>query len=109
VWIISQLIINAIIFAAYVPWWLHKYPMMPAVEVSRDNIIFSLYAAKNGITYNRMKSMSSNMEAGLMWPRLDIILRVGESVQTKDDPERGVIVLDKPKLVTVLNYDKKYI
>ena len=83
--------------------------MMPAVEVARDNILFSLYAAKNGITYNRMRSMSANMEAGLMWPRLDLVLRIGESFQTRDDPERGLIVMDRPKAVTALSYDKKYL
>ena len=82
---------------------------MPAVEVARDNIIFSLYAAKNMVTNNRMKSMNSNMEAGLMWPRLDLVLRIGESVQTKEDPDRGAIVMDKPKLVTFLSYSKCYV
>lgn len=52
--------------------------------------------------------MSSNIDQALMWPRLDLVLRIGESVLTSEDPERGILVLEKPKMVTALSFEKTY-
>jgi len=109
IWVIVQFLLNGLIFLFYVPWWLQKHPILPAIEAAQQSIIFSLLAAKNVPTMNKIKTMSSNLEVGLTWPRLDMILRIGESVQSIDDPERGVIVMDKPKIVVPLSYDKIYV
>mgnify|MGYP001032240324 CR=1 FL=1 len=109
IWVIVQFLLNGLIFLFYVPWWLQKYPILPAIEAAQQSIIFSLLAAKNVPTMSKIKTMSSNLEVGLTWPRLDMILRIGESVQSIDDPERGVIVMDKPKIVVPLSYDKIYV
>jgi hypothetical protein len=108
-WVIFQLTLNMLAFAAYIPWLMNPYPILPAIQAAQDHIIFSLLSSKNAVTSSRMKGMSSNIDGALMWPKLDIVLRVGESVLTAEDPERGVVLLDKPKMVTDMSYDKTYV
>ena len=108
-WVIIQFTFNLMALACYIPWWLEPGPILPAVELTQKSIIFSLFAAKNAPTMSRIKSMSSNLELALIWPRLDMVLRVGESIHSKEDPTNGVIVMDKPKMVVHLSYDKVYV
>ena len=109
IWVAFQLIVNLVSFAAYVPWMISEFPMLPAILIANDNLLFSFLAAKNFIMSSRIKSMGSNLESALIWPRLDVVLRVGESALSAEDPERGVIVLDKPRMVTNLSYVKAYV
>ena len=86
-------------------WWMREHPVLPA----NDSINFAVHTTKNGAIMSRIKVLSSNVETGLVWGRLDVVLRVGESTMTADDPERGVLVMDRPRLVTDLSYSKLYI
>ena len=36
-----------------------------------------------------MKGMSPNIEEALTWPKMDLVLRVGESNLTYDDPGKN--------------------
>jgi len=108
-WIIGQFIVNGIAILAFFPWLFLSYPIFPAVEACNSPIIFSLLSAKNAITHYRMQSMSGNMEDALMWPRLDLVLRIGESIETAEDPDRGVILMDRPKAVTEMTFQKAYV
>ena len=108
-WVIFQLCVNVLAFVAYIPWLMNPYPILPAIQAAQDPIIFSLLSSKNAVTSSKMRGMSSNIDGALMWPKMDIILRVGESVLTAEDPERGVVLLDKPKMVTDMSYDKTYV
>ena len=109
VWITFQIIINLMALIGIIPWLVMQTPIFPAIEVASNPIMFSLLSAKNNVTINRMRGMSSNMDQNLMWPRLDMVLRVGESIQTAEDPDRGVVVMDKPKMATIMKYEKSYV
>ena len=108
-WVVCQLTLNVLAFLAYIPWIQNPYPILPAVQAAHDPIIFSLLSSKNAMTSSKMKGMSSNIEGALMWPKLDMVLRIGESVLTYEDPERGVVLMDKPKMVTDMSFDKIYV
>jgi hypothetical protein len=108
IWVIFQLIINFAVLLAYIPWWLQKHPILPAIQVARDPIILSLLFSKSSVATSKMKQMHSAIEEFLIWPKFDITARVGESIATSEDPERGVIVLERPKMVADLSYDKVY-
>ena len=108
-WIVGQFVVNILFFVFTVPWIIQPSPIFPAVEAAGQNIMFSLLSAKNAITASRIRGMGSNMDKALMWPRLDLVLRIGESVLTAEDPERGVILMDRPKMVTDMTYEKAYV
>lgn len=109
IWVCIQLLINFLVFAAYIPWMISYDPLLPGILICQEHVIFSLVASKSEVAKGRMKSIPSNLEPALIWPRLDAILRIGESVVSVEDPERGLIALDKPRLVGPLNYVKTYI
>jgi hypothetical protein len=109
IWVIIQLFINILVFVAYIPWIFSHDPLLPGILICQEHVIFSLISCKNDITRTRVKAIPSNLEAALIWPRLDFILRIGESVLSVEDPERGLIALDKPRLVGPLNYSKVYV
>ena len=94
-WITFQLILNMVALISYIPWLLSRNPILPAVQAAQDPMIFSLLSSKNAITTSRMNSMPPNIDENLMWPKLDIVLRIGESILTAEDPERGVVLMDK--------------
>lgn len=108
-WILLQMI-NIFGFAClYAPWLRSETPIYPGIQIAQDSIMFSLLACKNVVTYSKIKSFRSGVDSTIVWPKMDIVLRVGESVLSQEDPERGVIVLDKPKMVTDLSYEKTYV
>lgn len=109
IWIIFQLIVNMVAFAGYVPWLINHHPILPAIQICQDQIILSLLSAKNAVITTRMKGLTSNFDSNIAWPKMDIVLRIGESILTAEDPERGVILMDKPKMVTDMSYDKVYV
>ena len=109
IWVCIQLFINFLVFAAYIPWMMSHDPLLPGILICQEHVIFSLVASKSEVAKARIKSIPSNLEPALIWPRLDAILRIGESVISVEDPERGLIALDKPRLVGPLNYVKTYI
>ena len=109
VWVVIQILLNLLVFIAYIPWIISHDPLLPAILICQDHVIFSLLATKNESTRAKIKGISSNIEADMVWPRMDVILRVGESVMSAEDPERGMIVLDKPRMVTSMSYVKTYI
>ena len=108
IWVIFQLIINLAVFIAYIPWWVGHHPILPAIQIARDPVLFCALSSKSSLTNTRIKRMHSSIEEFLVWPKLDVVARVGESVATREDPERGVIVLERPKMVSDLSFDKIY-
>ena len=96
-------------FLLYIPWWMSDSPILPAIEATNDPIIFAVHTTKNDIILQRIKALSSNVETAMVWSRLDVVLRMGESTLTADDPDRGVLVLDRPRMVTDLSFSKLYV
>jgi hypothetical protein len=48
-----------------------------------------------------------NAQTHMIWQALDVIVRIGESIQTVSE-EVGHVAMDKPKLVRNLVNGKKY-
>jgi len=107
-WVIPQLILNFLALVAFMPWMISSYPILPAYEMSKSPIAFTMMATRSRIVSTKMKSLSGNIEDAYMWPRMDVILRLGESVDTVEDMDLGLIVLDKPKNVAFLTMGKEY-
>lgn len=54
-------------------------------------------------------TLNGNSDDNEIWPKLDIVMRVGETISSRDDPEQGQITLDKPKVVTEFCWVKRYV
>lgn len=109
VWVIFEYLMLLASFLLYIPWWMSDSPILPAIEATNDPIIFAVHTTKNDIILQRIKALSSNVETAMVWSRLDVVLRMGESTLTADDPDRGVLVLDRPRMVTDLSFSKLYV
>ena len=48
------------------------------------------------------------MEKADFWRELDIVVRVGENVKTKEDPVFGKILIAKPRMVREFTVGKQY-
>ncbi|KAJ3330868.1 hypothetical protein HDU91_003480, partial [Kappamyces sp. JEL0680] len=107
-WVIPQLLINAIALIAFIPWLTSKTCIMPAYRLCKNSAIFTSMAAKSRVLSARMKNLSSNLEDAYMWPRMDVTLRLGESIDTVEDVDEGLIVFDQPKLVGPMVLGKNY-
>ena len=107
-WVVVQLLILISFALMYIPWVLTEVPIFPGIQIAQDPLVFAFIACKNVIPNGKLKSFQfHNTKA--VWAKMDIVLRIGESVLSAEDPERGVIVLDKPKMVTEMSYEKTYV
>jgi len=100
-----QLILSVFASIAFVPWLLAENPLGPVVRVVTDNEYFTTFIRGSTIASNL--DGLSNAPKHAIWQCLDIVVRVGESIATRDDTI-GVLTLDKPKLVRGLTNGKKY-
>jgi hypothetical protein len=64
-------------------------PSCTYLDMSADNILFSLMCSLKNVTYNRISKLSTNLEPALMYSKLDIVLRVGESATSDEDLIKG--------------------
>ena len=48
------------------------------------------------------------MDESEVWPAMDRVVRVGETLNSFEDPDRGKISMDKPKLIVSFSWEKKY-
>ena len=62
-----------------------------------------------GLVISINEGLSAIVEKSEVWVRFDQIVRIGETVSSQDDVDMGKITMDKPKMVTKLSWDKKYI
>jgi len=103
--LVLQLILSFVSVVSFVPWLLSASPIGPAVKVVQNAEYFT--------TFLRSSSLQSNLEglcnapAHAIWQALDVVVRVGEAVGSRDDVI-GVLTLDKPKMVRELVNGRKY-
>lgn len=109
-WGILQFIVNFIALLLFVPWFYISYwePILPAIEVASEPFKFTLGCSHNTVIFSRLNTMATNLDNNLIWSKLDIVLRLGESTETQEDPEKGVIVIDHPSKVAKLQKGKLY-
>ncbi|KAI8914363.1 hypothetical protein EDD86DRAFT_199167 [Gorgonomyces haynaldii] len=108
VFVSSLMILWVFALILSLPFMFSQHPIKPAIRFVKDPIYFRIMIApvlESGLIKGGFQPL---MDSADMWPRMDIVLRLGESLATKDDPEQGQIVLGKPKIVTNLTKGKLY-
>ena len=100
-----QLLITIIAMAGFIPWMLCKDPIGPAVRILSENIYFTTLL--NSSSVNNGFHELCNAQTHMIWQSLDVIVRIGESIQTVSE-EVGHVTMDKPKLIRKLVNGKKY-
>jgi hypothetical protein len=55
------------------------------------------------------ETLNGNSDVNEIWPKLDVLMRVGETLSSRDDPDHGQIIMDKSKVVTTFSWVKKYV
>lgn len=104
----GQLTVNLICWLACIPRFLKRDPIAPAIKVCRDPSYFLLLLNGSFIGGILTEARAFIVLSDEIWGRLDQRVRIGETIATKDDPERGHITMDKPKSVTTLVKGKWY-
>ncbi|KAJ3071646.1 hypothetical protein HDU98_005005 [Podochytrium sp. JEL0797] len=92
--------------AAFILWFMSPNPIGPAIRATQESIYLMTLLTSSphlGIGINEL----CNAETYAIWQRLDVVCRIGESVDTLDD-EVGKIIVDKPSLVRAIQNGKKY-
>jgi hypothetical protein len=103
----GQFLVNLISLLGFIPWLISKNPIYPAVRLSKDHTYFTVMVSKPE-TAHIVTTIKPNCEKDYIWPRMDNVLRLGEKLSTREDPDQGDITLDKPKLVAPLINGKVY-
>jgi hypothetical protein len=102
-----QMIMIILSFVGFLPWVIAQFPISPALRFVNDKSFFTVMMSKPSVS-RYINDITPNVEKDYMWPKMDIVLRVGESVATKNDPNEGALTIDKPKAVANLSWTKAY-
>ncbi|KAI8909126.1 hypothetical protein EDD86DRAFT_190954 [Gorgonomyces haynaldii] len=102
----AELVICGLSIIATLPWLLSRVPLSPAVKLAKDSVYFRFMIS--GAIDNGHIRLSQMMETKDYWPRLDVVMRMGESIKTRDDPDTGLLALDKPRMIVGLSDTKMY-
>ncbi|TPX34475.1 hypothetical protein SmJEL517_g02827 [Synchytrium microbalum] len=100
-----QLLLCLCCVVAFVPWLLSSSPISPGVRAVRDEAYFMTLLSGAGLLSGF--GLFGNSPTYTIWQNLDVVARIGESMQTIED-EVGKISLDKVKLVRPLKNGRKY-
>ncbi|KAI8913347.1 hypothetical protein EDD86DRAFT_104413 [Gorgonomyces haynaldii] len=104
----GQLLFILLSLAIYSIWFFLNNPVMPGIRMAKEHSYFSLMAC-SAISNGSVQGIKGVMDSSYMWARLDFPVRIGESIASKEDPDVGYIVVDKPKFVTALKFQRKYL
>jgi hypothetical protein len=107
IFILFEIFLTIVSILGCVPWFICKDPIIPAIRLVADITYFNIMLCKNS-TGNLLRMIGSTADRTDIWPKLDMVVRVGENIQSVSDPDHGEIILDKPKLVTQLSWNKCY-
>ncbi|KAI8895887.1 hypothetical protein BC833DRAFT_542016 [Globomyces pollinis-pini] len=103
--VLSQLLVTLISFLFFLPWFISDKPMGPAIKLAEDQNYFMIFLGSNpGV----VGGVYSTMDLVDIWSKFDKTVRVGESISTQDDPDCGIIAMDRPKLVVPFSKTKLY-
>jgi hypothetical protein len=107
IFIIVEIMYLSVVLGIFTLWFTSRHPLLPCIRFVQEKQYFTLLLSGLN-TVPHFGDISPTMEKGLYWSRLDIHLRVGESINTMDDPELGRIAVDRPKKITYLSLKKEY-
>ncbi|KAJ3324754.1 hypothetical protein HDV06_006012 [Boothiomyces sp. JEL0866] len=100
-----QLAMVLLSFLGTIPWLLSKDPIYPGIRLVTDHVFFMVMINS---TLVALFGVNATMDTPLIWTKFDFVVRVGEAIKTRDDPDLGNIIMDKPKFVTNFVKGKSY-
>jgi hypothetical protein len=105
--IILSLHLTVCVFSllAYIPWFLSEDCIGPGIRIIQNQPYFSTLVSCSRLAMGTDEMC--NAPAYQIWQRMDVVMRVGESIDTVDD-EMGHLILDKPKMVSGIKNGKRY-
>lgn len=89
----------------FIPWLLSVAPVVPAIRAVKESAYFTTQLPYS--TFGDNLHGLCNASTFATWQSLDIIVQIGESVETTTD-RNGYITMDKKKLVRPLVNGRKY-
>ncbi|KAI8918907.1 hypothetical protein BC831DRAFT_481834 [Entophlyctis helioformis] len=101
-----QLCASIIGVLGFIPWFLEKNPIGPAVRLTKDAVYFTNMVHSSSVCQG--SDQLCNAPGYALWDNLDTVVRVGEAVSTREDPLIGHVTMDRPKLVTAFTNGKRY-
>ncbi|KAJ3321812.1 hypothetical protein HDV06_003814 [Boothiomyces sp. JEL0866] len=101
----SQLTMIIIAIIGTVPWIRSKDPISPGIRLAHDHTFFTVMVNNTIVS---LFGINSTMDTPLVWSRFDFGVRIGEEHQTRDDPDLGHMIMDKPKFVASFTKGKAY-
>jgi hypothetical protein len=104
IFVACQLFMTCVAFVGCIPWIISRTPMGPAVRIAMDHTYFNIM-----LSHNSSEGVNGNTDQKEIWPKLDKVVRVGEALSSREDPDIGQIVMDKPKFVTTFSWTKRYV
>ena len=105
--VIGELLILFLCLVFCIPRFIQQQPISPAIRVTNDYTYFILMLT-GPFTATILSENKSSVVTDDIWNKFDVPVRIGETIHTKEDPEQGVIVVDRPKFVSNLVRGKKY-
>ncbi|KAI9318880.1 hypothetical protein DFJ73DRAFT_925640 [Zopfochytrium polystomum] len=101
-----QLVVALAAMAAFGLWFLSPHPIGPAVRAATDYIYLLTLLAPTQMSMQLGEL--GNAETYSIWQELDVVVRIGESIHTLENPI-GQLVIDKPSMVRPVKNGRKYI
>lgn len=106
--IVIHLAINFCSICFCIPFLLHNSPQFPGIRLASDRTFFVMMLTKMPIGQS-LKALSTNSDTEANWAKIDRVVRLGESITSIEDTEKGELMLATPRLVTALSPLKRYV
>ncbi|KAI8621022.1 hypothetical protein BC830DRAFT_1058694 [Chytriomyces sp. MP71] len=100
-----QLLISAFSFLLASVWFFSPSPLGPAIRIVTQPMYFISLLCESPFWFNLQGT--GNAQSHVMWQQLDTIARIGESLDTLDEPI-GRLRIDRPRLVKSLANGRIY-
>lgn len=105
---VVHLFLSLCSFICCVPFLLSNTPQFPGVRLASERSFFVLMLSKMQMG-EVLRSLSGNSDTEANWVKIDRIVRLGESVNSSEDAEKGEMMLATPKLVVAFSPLKRYV
>jgi hypothetical protein len=102
-----QFFVQLISLLAYIPWLHSEYPIAAAIRLL-DDPVYLTQMISNSQFAARLVPSNATTDTREMWAVYDKRIRLGETKNTQEDPEYGMLSLDKPRLVSHCQWGKLY-
>ena len=101
-----HLIIAFLAALAFIPWFIIDHPIGPGIRLIRDKTYCMTVLTQSALLYDAGEL--SNAPTSRIWNLVDVVCRMGESLNTAEDPEFGTMALDTPRSIMPFKNGKNY-